>query len=560
MHKKILLGLACALGSVSIAAAQPAWSGFAGNAQHTALSTVASDPLSSIRWSTPVDDAPQYSGDELLIHYGSPVITADNTVIVPVKTTASGGYGVEAINASNGNTIWNSTTSFVQPPAGWTPSYAPALSPDNTLFYPGPGGTIYARTDPDAASGPSVSTTQISFFGNSAYNANPSAYNSSVYISTPITSDQAGDIYFGYRVTGSTPLGSALASSGIARISPTGPGTYSATYTPVSTAANDPSMNSTVMNGAPALSSDGSKLYVAVSNVNPVTGQSALSANGDLVELNATTLAPIKSVPLNDPKTSNPASLPDDGTASVTVGPDGDVYLGVLGNQYYSNDYRGYLLHFSSNLSQTTAQANTPGDFGWDDTASVVPRSMVPSYHGTSSYLLMTKYNNYARGGDGVNKIAILDPNATDPVTGNMQVVESIAGPTPDTEAIDEGFPLAVKEWCINSAVVDPATDSVLVNSEDGNLYRWDLATDTLTEQITLTSGIGEAYTSTLIGPDGSIYATNNAVLFSVVPEPASISILLAGTLILATRRRRQSSRFAKPDRGHGAMFPAALN
>ena len=37
---------------------------------------------------------------------------------------------------------------------------------------------------------------------------------------------------------------------------------------------------------------------------------------------------------------------------------------------------------------------------------------MVPSYPGTSRYLLMTKYNNYAGvGGDGVNKIAVLDPN-----------------------------------------------------------------------------------------------------------------------------------------------------
>ena len=47
---------------------------------------------------------------------------------------------------------------------------------------------------------------------------------------------------------------------------------------------------------------------------------------------------------------------------------------------------------------------------------------MVPSYAGTSTYLLMTKYNNY-RGvgsGDGVNRLAIIDPHATqiDPISG----------------------------------------------------------------------------------------------------------------------------------------------
>ena len=77
----------------------------------------------------------------------------------------------------------------------------------------------------------------------------------------------------------------------------------------------------------------------------------------------------------------------------------------------HSNHDRGWLLHFNSSLTQTQ---DCPGAFGWDDTASVVPASMVPSYNGNSSYLLMTKYNNYADpglGGDGVNKIAILDPH-----------------------------------------------------------------------------------------------------------------------------------------------------
>ena len=62
----------------------------------------------------------------------------------------------------------------------------------------------------------------------------------------------------------------------------------------------------------------------------------------------------------------------------------------------------------------------------------------------------------------------------------------------------------------------DPATDSVLAGSEDGKLYRWDLQTNTITQSMVLTSGLGEAYTPTLIGPDGTVYGINNATLFAV--------------------------------------------
>ena len=176
---------------------------------------------------------------------------------------------------------------------------------------------------------------------------------------------------------------------------------------------------------------------------------------------------------------------------------------------------RGWLLHFSADLQQQ----KTPGAFGWDDTASIVPASMVPSYVGSSPYLLMTKYNNYVEtGGDGVNKIAILDPNvaSTDSILGNpvMKEVMTIAGRTPDTRP---GLPTgAVREWCINTAAVDPFTKSVLANSEDGKLYRWDLTTNSFSQVITITGGIGEAYTPTVIGDDGTVYAINRAVLFAI--------------------------------------------
>jgi hypothetical protein len=122
-------------------------------------------------------------------------------------------------------------------------------------------------------------------------------------------------------------------------------------------------------------------------------------------------------------------------SATPTVGPDGDVYFGVLENPFPNHNDRGWLLHFNSDLSQT----KIPGSFGWDDTASIVPASLVSSYHGSSSYLLMTKYNNYGGvgTGDGHNRIAILDPNATEndpiiPTTQVMKEVITILGVTPD--------------------------------------------------------------------------------------------------------------------------------
>jgi len=95
-----------------------------------------------------------------------------------------------------------------------------------------------------------------------------------------------------------------------------------------------------------------------------------------------------------------------------------------------------------------------------------------------------------------------------------VQEVITRLGVTPDPEFPE--FPRAVREWCINTAAVDPFTKSVIVNSEDGKLYRWDLTSNTLSEVIKLSGGIGEAYTPTVVGADGTVYAINDAVLDAI--------------------------------------------
>ncbi|MGI8741472.1 MAG: hypothetical protein ACR2NN_02665 [Bryobacteraceae bacterium] len=472
------------------------WSGYGHDAQHTAAASVASQPLSRIHWQTPVDLMPQFSDNDLLIHYGSPLITTANTVIVPVKTGATGGFRVEGRSGLDGTLQWTILTDYTLPPHNWIPSFSPVLTSKNRLYLAGAGGTVYYRDQPDAPTGP---TGQIAFFGNANYSADPAAYNSTVMINTPLTTDRHGNIFFGFQVLGSTPIG---LRSGIARVSHNGVG--AATWvSAVDAAGGDTSITKVVMNCAPGLSKDNQNLYIAVSD----------GKSGYLVSLDSRTLAPLARVRLKDVVSGEDAILSDDGTASPTVGPDGDVYFGVLENPFGSS--RGWLLHFDRTLSQ----AKIPGAFGWDDTASIVPSRIVTSYRGSSSYLMMTKYNNYAAlGGDGVNKIAVLDPNATgvDARTGAsvMKEVLSKAGATPDPESPD--LPNAVREWCINNAAVDRFTKSVLANSEDGKLYRWDLNSDRFTQVITLTPGVGEAYTPTLIGVDGTVYAVNNATLFAV--------------------------------------------
>ena len=61
------------------------WLSYGGNPQHTAISAVSGQHLKAIRWSTPVDLKPQYSGNDLYIHYGSPLVTKKGNIVENVQ-------------------------------------------------------------------------------------------------------------------------------------------------------------------------------------------------------------------------------------------------------------------------------------------------------------------------------------------------------------------------------------------------------------------------------------------------------------------------------------------
>ncbi len=619
------------------------WNNFGGNAQHTDVAQVAAQPINQLLWEVPLDMDPWGA-----VHYGDPVFTANNVVVVPIKVTWDANnqgatnvfevgindvtgavlwstapmgsissitnnandtmtitstivpgtvltngesvtvyvpQGDTAANPGEGNTtyqvsnvstngttcsftidvagngayigggLWtlstasSAATSYIEPPYGWLPPDQPAYDPvTDRVYFPGPGGTIDSISNPDTATGV-VTPTQEAFYGTSSYNADQSAYNQSIYVNTPVTVDSQGDILFGYVVNPSNLNPSGITEGGIARISASGTGTDVSAFAAVNIAGQTPTDdgNWTAAQGsALALGNDGSTVYLPVAD-------GGYNLNGNfynsyLVGLNSTTLAPEYSVPLYYPDTGSgvPASgvqnsgdrayLHPDSTASVMVAPDGTVFFGVWAfGSTYGNGSRGFLLHFSGNL-QT---GYTPGAFGWDDTPSIVPLTgpnamTVSGYTGSSSYLIVSKYNNYANtevgepyGGNGVNEIAILDPYASQPdpnydaeVNGQpipvMQQVMTFSSPSPDLGNINAGDPDAVREWCTNGTAVDPATDSIYVNDEDGYTYQWNLGTDTISNTVEVSAGYGVPYTPTAIAPNGEVFSDNGGTLFAL--------------------------------------------
>lgn len=474
------------------------WLAFGRTATHAATGSRPARALGHVAWSMPMDLDPQYLGNILYIHYGSPLATPDNTIVVPVKTGQWDSFRVEGRRGGNGSLLWTMSTDYSLPVYGWVPQMGIVITPSMNVLAPAAGGTIMRRSSADA---PSATVTRNAFYGIANYNSNPTPYNDNVKINTPITVGADGSAYFGFVVTGPTP---ANLISGIARLAPNGTGSWVS----ASAAAGDPNIQQVVHNCAPALSADGSVLYFAVRDA---------SSNGYLLGVNSATLATLHSVRLRDPLSNWDANVFDDGTSSPCVAPDGDVFFGVLENPFPGNGYKGWMLHFNATLTQS----KLPGAFGWDNTPSIVPASAVPSYTGNSPYLLFTKYNNYAQGGgDGVNKVAILDPSTPmlDPRSGAtvMREVITIASPTPDPANQGPNSPNASKEWCINTAAIDPFTRCAIIGNEDGKLYRWDFTTNTLSQTLVLTSQLGQAYTPTIIGPDGTVYAIHNATLFAV--------------------------------------------
>lgn len=525
--RQAFFACAMAFACVSSAFGQPIWAGYGGNSQHSAVYTGSSQSISNIHWQTPLDDNRNYYGGEVLIHYSSPLISQNNTLVHGYRsttqvngTTSYDNWSVFGRSSLTGAPVWQMNTDYSAPdvyPNGWTSVFPMTLAPvgpnfaNRAVVTAGAGGTLLIRSDADAAS--STVTRLVFYLNPKYYSQNPAAFGA-IKINTPLISDSQGSIYFGYEVTGSVPAYvSGVGTGGVAKVNIT---THSVGYRSISSLNIDPSLTRTAMNAAPALSPNGQYVYFALTNPG--------GSNGFLAKLDTETMHPVANVQLMDPSVpGGGAQLIDQSSAAPMVGPDGHVFMGVFG--YYWRESHGWMLHFDANLSQTdgTGKRFPVGAFGWDDTASVVAKSLVASYRGSSPYLILTKYNNYSMdndaGADGLNKVAVLDPwsdsSSTDRQSG-IPVMNEVLTILSPTLAADSVHPNARNEWCINSAVVDQKKKGAVINCEDGRVYRWDFGTNTLSESLTLQPATGEAYTSTCIGADGTIYAINNSILFAI--------------------------------------------
>lgn len=186
----------------------PAWAGFAGNAQHTAVAPTSAQQLSRVRWHTPVDLAPDLSSGELLIHYGSPMSTAANTVVVPTRVSATAGFQVDAYAGATGARRWSVPTDYRAPTSAddgqtWTPPLPATLTTGNRLAVAGAGGTVLMRANAD---GPTSTLGRRAFYGLPSWQTHRAQYNDAVQISTPLDAGADGSVYFGFSVSGPTPL------------------------------------------------------------------------------------------------------------------------------------------------------------------------------------------------------------------------------------------------------------------------------------------------------------------------------------------------------------------
>ena len=212
-------------------------------------------------------------GGELLIHYASPMITAANTVLVPVKTFANGNFEINAVGGTNGKSIWKMKTDYVLPPYDWVPPVPAQLTNQNRLLCGRqPQETVLFRDSPESRDRPNE-TADIPFTAWPIQEEQENLRQRRCDRYADYFGCKGRHLFFGFIVLHRNPAGLTEQD---ARVDASGKGTWISAQV----AAGDPQITQVAMNCAPAISANGSTVYMAVSD----------GSTGYFVQLDAATL------------------------------------------------------------------------------------------------------------------------------------------------------------------------------------------------------------------------------------------------------------------------------
>jgi hypothetical protein len=570
------------LGVLAISAAVFAdgWPQWGQNPQHSgSIAVVGQSPsnkLASMTYDPFVAQEQGENGGELLAHYQAPLTDGQDVFMEFVGGTYNscnppGSYTPFPCGNDNWfNQVWSEKRlhweagrlvekwSFAsdwkpEPDAGgelggWQPVFHGALTADY-IYVPGAGGTVFRL-----ARGSGQMVARLNPFG--------STIDPNTFVSSPITVDLAGNVYYNvlklnvtndpntndpwsfgpnFDGNGAADIPDAwlvkFTTDGVAHkvsykgltYTPAAPitcngtfGTGSLPWPPSPTAAprtipclsQRPGVNIT-----PAIAPDGTIYSVSVAH-NPFASRYAyvLAFNPDLsLKWSASMRDRIHDACGGILSIGGPggcrAGTPADGRDPATnEAPAGRVIDqsssspvvtpdgGVIYGAYTRYNFaRGHMFRFAANGDFKAAY-----DFGWDSTPAI--------YTHNGTYSVVIKDNHYDAGSYCDNQtwcpVAPKGPYFITQVNPNMVLEWQFQNHSTDS-AHNNGF-----EWCINAPAID-ILGNVFVNSEDGNLYVVKQG-GTQIGKIFLNQALGAAYTPLSLGPDGKIYTENDGILFAV--------------------------------------------
>ena len=527
-----------------------AWPQFGRDSAHTGTAEVAGQAL-QVRVATiqidPFADIERgLSGDDLFVHYATPLLDGDDVFVEIKGGTYTDGdwstqtWGVQAFRWQGSILAprWTTFSDWKPVPftgAGGGPTFEPVFHPvlaNGFLFMPGAGGSLL-RVDRD--SGRIIDRIGMS-----------EPLDATTFVCGPVVADSAGNLYYNVIALARTlPWTTDVRDAWIARVTPqfaVTVGHYAnlVLQAPPATAqclgvfSNNqlpwpPSPNAlppTVtcgsqrpgLNVAPAIAPDGTIYTISRAHFNsryaylvaldPNLSPKWSASLRDRFNDGCNVLLPPNGTPGGcragagtgvDPSdnTTGAGRALDDSSSSPLIAPDGTVFYGAYTRYNYA---RGHLMHFTASGAYLGAYP-----FGWDITPAIIPRS--------NGYSIVTKENHYnipSYCDDQTHCSTVRRPD--DP--GGFFVTRLDQSLAVEWQVVNPN----IQEWCVNSPAID-RNGVTYVNAEDGFLYAI-TADGKIRESIALTASLGQAYTPVAIDDRGRVYAEKAGQLFVVVGGP----------------------------------------